>query len=49
MMVLVDCDVASTMAKIDRINLLKEAFPDADICITSSVYSELSRAKDDGL
>jgi predicted nucleic acid-binding protein len=40
-----DCDIASTFAKIDRIALLKKAFPKSDICITNSVYTELLRAK----
>jgi predicted nucleic acid-binding protein len=49
MMILVDCDVASTLAKIDRIDLLRKAFPGADIFITNSVYVELTRSKDEGL
>jgi len=35
-MILVDCDVASTFAKIDRIDLLRKTFPGADIYITNS-------------
>lgn len=48
MMVLVDCDVASTLAKIDRIDLFRKTFPNADIYITNSVYIELTRSKDEG-
>lgn len=49
MMILVDCDIASTLAKIDRVNLLRKTFPDADIYITNSVYIELTKSKDEGL
>lgn len=45
MLVILDCDIASTFAKIDRIALLKKAFPKSDIRITNSVYTELLRAK----
>lgn len=45
MTVILDCDIASTFAKIDRLVLLKKIFPKSDICITSSVYTELLRAK----
>src|SRR3972149_5522447 len=45
MSVILDCDTASTFAKIDRIALLKKTFPGSDICITNSVYTELLRAK----
>ena len=45
MLVILDCDIASIFAKIDRIALLKKAFPKSDICITNSVYTELLRAK----
>jgi hypothetical protein len=31
MMVLIDCDIASTLAKIDRIDILRKTFPGADI------------------
>ena len=48
-MILVDCDVASTFAKIDRIDLLRKTFPGADIYITNSVYIELTKSKDEGL
>lgn len=45
MSVILDCDIASTFAKIDRIALLKKTFPKSDICITNSVYTELLRAR----
>jgi hypothetical protein len=45
MMVILDCDTASTLAKVDRLYLLKKAFSKADIWITNSVYIELLRAK----
>ncbi|KCZ72217.1 hypothetical protein ANME2D_01621 [Candidatus Methanoperedens nitroreducens] len=45
MSIILDCDIASTFAKIDRIALLKKIFPKSDICITSSVYIELLRAR----
>ena len=45
MSVILDCDTASTFAKIDRIDLLKKIFPKSDICITNSVYTELLHAK----
>jgi predicted nucleic acid-binding protein len=48
MMVVLDCDIISTLAKVDSIRLLKKAFPDADIRITNSVYIELLRAKKAG-
>jgi predicted nucleic acid-binding protein len=48
-MILVDCDVASTFAKIDRIDLLRKTFPGADIYITNSIYIELTKSKDEGL
>ncbi len=48
MMVILDCDIVSTLAKVDRICLLKKVFPEADIRITNSVYMELIRAKNAG-
>jgi predicted nucleic acid-binding protein len=45
---LIDCDVASTLAKVDRIDILDKAFPDARFFITNSVYVELLRAKQAG-
>jgi len=45
MLIILDCDIASTFAKIDRIALLKKAFPKSDISITNSVYTELLHAK----
>jgi len=44
MSVILDCDIASTFAKINRMALLKKIFPDSDICITNSVYTEIIRA-----
>jgi predicted nucleic acid-binding protein len=48
MMVILDCDIVSTLAKVDRLWLLKKAFPKEDIRITNSVYVELLRAKKAG-
>lgn len=45
MLIILDCDIASTFAKIDRIKLLKKTFPKSDIRITNSVYTELLHAK----
>lgn len=50
-MFLLDCDIASTFAKIGKIDLLKEIFSSAlssNIYISNSVYIELMRAKDMG-
>lgn len=47
-MIIIDCDVASMLAKVDRIDILIKAFPDANFCITNSVYAELMRAKHAG-
>ena len=43
--IILDCDIASCLAKVDRVDLLKKAFLDSDIYITNSVYIELLRAK----
>jgi len=45
MLIILDCDIASTFAKIDRVDLLKKTFIKSDFCITSSVYIELLHAK----
>lgn len=45
MLIILDCDIASTFAKIDKMGLLKKAFPNSTICITYSVYVELLSAK----
>jgi len=46
-MFILDCDIASTFAKIDRIDLLKGIFS-SDVYIPNSVYIELMRAKEMG-
>lgn len=46
--VILDCDIASCLAKVDRLDLLKKIFIDSKICITNSVYIELLRAKQAG-
>ncbi len=48
MIILLDCDIASTFSKIEKIQLLKETFTKSDLCITGSVYTELLRAKQIG-
>ncbi|MGA9098314.1 MAG: hypothetical protein WB392_05215 [Methanotrichaceae archaeon] len=45
MMIILDCDSASTLAKVNRIDILSKAFPGAKFYITNSVYIELMRAK----
>jgi predicted nucleic acid-binding protein len=46
--VILDCDIASCMAKIDRMDLLGAAFPNFEIFITESVSIELLRASQAG-
>ncbi len=46
--VILDCDIASCIAKVDKVDLLKRVFLDSDIYITNSVYIELLRAKQAG-
>lgn len=40
-----DCDIASTLAKIDRMELLEQLFPDSSLFITGAVRSELLRSE----
>ena len=47
-MVILDCDIASCLAKIDKIDLLGSAFPDIEVYITESVSIELLRASQAG-
>ena len=44
-MLILDCDIASTLAKVDKIDLLSKVFSHSKIYITISVYTELIRAK----
>ncbi len=46
--VILDCDIASCLAKINRIDLLGAAFPDCEAYITESVSIELLRASQAG-
>ena len=46
--VILDCDIASCLAKINRIDLLCVAFPDYEAYITESVSIELLRASQAG-
>ena len=48
MILILDCDIASTLAKIGRLDLLKRVFSDSEIYITNSVYIELMSAKEAG-
>lgn len=48
LMIIIDCDVASTLAKVNRIDILSKALPGANFCITNSIYVELMRAKNAG-
>jgi predicted nucleic acid-binding protein len=43
-MIILDCDIASCLAKINRMDLLGAAFPDFEVYITESVSIELLRA-----
>lgn len=46
--VILDCDIASCLAKINRIDLLWAAFPNFEVYITESVSIELLRASQAG-
>jgi len=46
--VILDCDLISSFAKINRIDLLEKLFPDARLVITASVYNELLKTKEYG-
>ncbi len=43
--VVLDCDIVSTLAKIDKIDLLSEVFKDRRIVIPNAVYVELLEAE----
>lgn len=43
--IILDCDIASALAKIDRISLLSELFGDKQIVIPEAVYVELLEAE----
>jgi hypothetical protein len=43
--IIIDCDSASILAKVNRFDILSKAFPGARFYITNSVYVELMRAK----
>ncbi len=45
MEVVLDCDIVSTLAKIDRINLLFDLFKDSRVLIPNLVYVELLEAE----
>jgi predicted nucleic acid-binding protein len=44
--ILCDTDILSVFAKIDRLDLLEEAFPNADLQIVEEVYDELEHARE---
>lgn len=46
--VISDCDLISTIAKVNKIGLLEEIFPSSRMVITTSVYNELLKAKEYG-
>jgi len=46
--VVLDCDLISTFAKVNRIDLLELLFPDDQLVITASVYNELLEVKQYG-
>lgn len=44
--ILCDTDILSVFAKIDRLDLLEHAFPNAEMIIVEAVYDELEQKKD---
>ncbi|NQE46649.1 hypothetical protein C5S31_11570 [ANME-1 cluster archaeon GoMg2] len=46
--VISDCDLISTFAKVNKIGLLEEIFPSSRMVITTSVYNELLKTKEYG-
>lgn len=48
MKIICDTDIISSLAKIDKINLLREIFRDLEILIPIGVYEELERARELG-
>ncbi|MCK4736559.1 MAG: hypothetical protein KAT65_29165 [Methanophagales archaeon] len=46
--VVLDCDLISTFAKVDRIGLLEKIFTSGQLVITASVYNELLEVKQYG-
>jgi len=46
--VVLDCDLTSTFAKVNRIDLLEKLFSDDQLVITASVYNELLEVKQYG-
>ncbi len=46
--ILCDTDILSVFAKIERLDLLGEAFPNADLQIVEEVYGELEHARENG-
>ena len=46
--VILDCDLISTFAKVSKIGLLEEIFPNSRMLITTSVYNELLKVKEYG-
>ena len=46
--VVLDCDLISTFAKVNRIDLLEKLFSDSKLVITASVYNELLEVKQYG-
>ncbi len=46
--ILCDTDILSVFAKIDRLDLLEDAFPNAEMIIVEAVYDELEKAEENG-
>jgi len=46
--VVLDCDLISTFARVNRIDLLEKLFPDDQLVITASAYNELLKVKQYG-
>ncbi len=46
--VVLDCDLISSFAKVNRIDLLEKLFLDTQLMITASVYNELLKVKQYG-
>jgi hypothetical protein len=49
MIVVLDADILSSLAKIKRLSLIKSLFPEYDIVVPSKIYEEILRCKKLGL
>lgn len=44
-MILVDTDILSALAKVDRLSLLPALFPEQEMCVTPGVLAELEHSR----